>query len=407
MSTGTKVLSTLKVATLNCWALPHPWPVGSKYNSLRIEKLIETLADSPYHIVALQELWSEKDFLLIAHRLKEKFSYCHYFHSGFTGSGTALISQYPIISTLLHRYSLNGFAHHIHRGDWFGGKIAGFCEVGIGNLRAAIYTTHLHAEYNRKNDLYLPHRISQCFELAQFVRHTSRGSDFVILMGDFNIEPNDLGYHLVVNIAQLLDAWECRQKDDSEELCAGMTSDRPDNVFTSQSALKECPTGKRLDYILFQSRKVGLDLADCSTCFERIDSLDKPLNYSDHSGVSATFLLKEDPPSESNSEKMRHIATERLFLEKSLRILEEGEVRVLWDRRIFLALCFILLALIIATVNIESSFPYLTIVVAVIRFVSTLLIGFSLWHGFIGLTIEMKALKETKYSMRKILKSIL
>ncbi|KAI1729098.1 ribosomal protein l22p/L17e domain-containing protein [Ditylenchus destructor] len=268
MSTGTRVLSNLKVATLNCWALPYPWPIGSQHRTLRIEKLIEALADSPYHIVALQELWCEKDFLLIAHRLKDKFPYCHYFH----------------------RYSLNGFAHHIHRGDWFGGKIAGFCEVAIGNLRAAIYTTH-------------PHRISQCFELAQFVRHTSRGSDFVVLMGD-----------LVINIAQLSDAWECRPKSDSEEPCAGMTSERPDNIFTSQ---------------------------------------------------------------------------------------------MLWDRRIFLALCFILLAIIIATVNIESSFPYLTVLIAVIRFVLSLLIGFSLWHGFVGLTIEMKALKETKYSVSGAFESTL
>lgn len=37
---------------------------------------------------------------------------------------------------------------------------------------------------------------------------------------------------------------------------------------------------------------------------------------------------------------------------------------------------------------------------------STLLIGFSLWHGFVGLTIEMKALKETKTSMTEMLRSL-
>ncbi len=43
--------------------------------------------------------------------------------------------------------------------------------------------------------------------------------------------------------------------------------------------------------------------------------------------------------------------------------------------------------------------------VGLIRFCCTLMIAFSFWHGFIGLTIEMKALKETKYSIRKMVKS--
>lgn len=71
--------------------------------------------------------------------------------------------------------------------------------------------------------------------------------------------------------------------------------------------------------------------------------------------------LALDPPYESNSARLRHIATEKMYLEQSLRILEEGEVRVLWDRRLFLALCFILGVFIIATVNIESSFPWSTV----------------------------------------------
>jgi hypothetical protein len=33
--------------------------------------------------------------------------------------------------------------------------------------------------------------------------------------------------------------------------------------------------------------------------------------------------------------------------------------------------------------------------------------GFFFCYGFVGLTIELKALKETKFSMRKILKNLL
>jgi sphingomyelin phosphodiesterase 2 len=110
----------------------------------------------------------------------------------------------------------------------------------------------LHAEYNRENDIYLPHRISQAFELAQFVRHTSRTADFTILTGDFNIEPEDLGYRVIQKIGNLHDAWYNRP---NLEFRNGMTCDRPDNCYTASSMLKTSPDGKRLDYIMYQSGK--------------------------------------------------------------------------------------------------------------------------------------------------------
>lgn len=108
----------------------------------------------------------------------------------------------------------------------------------------------MHAEYNRENDLYLPHRISQAFELAQFIRHTSRTSDFVLLAGDFNIEPEDLGYQVIRTIGNLYDAWENRP---NAEFRNGMTCDRPDNCYTAKSLLTASPNGKRLDYLMYQS----------------------------------------------------------------------------------------------------------------------------------------------------------
>ncbi|KAK6050059.1 endonuclease/exonuclease/phosphatase family protein [Cooperia oncophora] len=184
----------LSVLTLNVWCLPQPWPVGSKDRKYRLKKLADAILEEKYDIVGLQEIWSNNDYLDMAERLSSAFRYHHYFHSGFTGSGVCVFSRYPIVSTLTHRYSLNGFAHHIHRGDWFGGKVVGLVEIEVGEIRVNFYTTHLHAEYNRENDLYLPHRTSQSFELSQFVRHTSHGADVVIVVGDFNMEPDDLGF---------------------------------------------------------------------------------------------------------------------------------------------------------------------------------------------------------------------
>ncbi|VDN50385.1 unnamed protein product [Dracunculus medinensis] len=124
-------------------------------------KLIEAFLNEEYDIIALQEVGN----------------------AGFTGSGVCIFSRYTIISALMHRYSLNGFAHHIHRGDWFGGKVVGMVEISFHDCRINFYNTHLHAEYNRMNDLYLPHRLSQAVELSQFIKYTSKGADLVILTG--------------------------------------------------------------------------------------------------------------------------------------------------------------------------------------------------------------------------------
>ena len=110
--------------------------------------------------------------------------------------------------------------------------------------------------------MYLPHRLSQAFELAQFVRHTSRDADLLILTGDFNIEPEDLGYHLIRNLANVQDAWVDRKTSPDDLECTGMTCDRPDNCFTPKALLKKKHLGKRLDYILYQSIRSKLLLSN-------------------------------------------------------------------------------------------------------------------------------------------------
>ncbi|KAI6215172.1 hypothetical protein M3Y94_00354400 [Aphelenchoides besseyi] len=386
------------VATLNTWLLPYPWPIGSKDRSYRLEKIAETLKNSDYDAVALQEVWADNNFAYLVATLKNKFPYSHYFHSGFTGSGTCVFSAHKIVSTLLHRYSLNGFAHHVHRGDWFGGKIVGMVELNVNGLSVSMYTTHLHAEYNRENDLYLPHRIAQTFELAQFIRHTAKAADFVILAGDFNIEPEDLGYSVIRHIGNLSDAWESRPNKDFND---GMTCDRPDNTYTMKSVLSQSPNGKRLDYIMYQSGNVCCQLLECTTCFTDIAS-PKQVNVSDHAGVRAEFELDNAYPRKAST-CVPHNNSYRPILDKSLSILDEGEVRVLWDRRLFLAMCVIGVMSLILTFNIENVYPSFTILIEVTRFLITLFVGFCIWHGRVDLTIELKALKETKHTIRNML----
>uniref|UniRef100_A0A915CGM9 sphingomyelin phosphodiesterase n=1 Tax=Parascaris univalens TaxID=6257 RepID=A0A915CGM9_PARUN len=386
----------LRIITLNCWALPQPWPIGSRDRRYRLSKLCEAFLTSNYDIISLQEIWSERDFDRINSAIKDVYPYSYYFHSGFMGSGVCIFSRHAIVSTLMHRYSLNGFAHHIHRGDWFGGKVVGMVELEIGRYRINFYATHLHAEYNRENDLYLPHRLSQAFELSQFVKHTSHAADLTILTGDFNLEPDDLGYRLIVDNANLIDAWLARPNKNGCE--TGMTCDRPDNCYTASSLKRLNPTGKRLDYIMYKCGKSDVDLVMCENRLGRIPG-DKQIDYSDHLGVYADFVVSK----QHEKEKQEHWITSVSLLKESIRITGEGETRALWDRRLFLGVSFVLTAIVISTLNVEIYYPAWTAVATVFRFLLTLVIGFSLWHGFIGLTMELKALKAAKAAMATLL----
>lgn len=111
----------------------------------------------------------------------------------------------------------------------------------------------LHAEYNRQKDVYLTHRVAQAWELAQFIQcvslgltgevgwgpglrglegrpgrrlqgggagreeapphprgfpsHTSKKADVVLLCGDLNLHPKDLGCRLLKEWTGLHDAY--------------------------------------------------------------------------------------------------------------------------------------------------------------------------------------------------------
>ena len=65
-------------------------------------------------------------------------------HSGALGAGLAIFSKFPIISTSVHPYSLNGAPLDVVAGDWFVGKAAASIIVRhpvLGQLQ--IFNTHV------------------------------------------------------------------------------------------------------------------------------------------------------------------------------------------------------------------------------------------------------------------------
>ena len=74
----------------------------------------------------------------------------------------------------------------------------------------------------------------------------------------------------------------------------GETSETPSNSYTAKSALKECPGGRRIDYIMYSSGpNVTAETVYCSLPLQdRIPG--KNISFSDHEAVTAKLVLKRN-----------------------------------------------------------------------------------------------------------------
>ncbi|KAJ8868525.1 hypothetical protein PR048_030053 [Dryococelus australis] len=303
----------LNVLTLNCWGIP----VGSSHRIERMNAIAEELDKGEYDLVCLQEVWLQSDYWRIRQKTSQLLPFAHYFYSGVLGSGVCILSKFPIDDVFFHQWPVNGYIHKIHHGDWFGGKGVGLCQVSVAGIRIHVYTTHLHAEYNRESDEYMAHRVLQAFDLSQMVRTTSVGADVVILAGDLNTEPEDLAQRIICQNSELHDAYmcthqssamktkECAQNSLNEEIISNGTEvsqnheellKSPDGGTSRRSSIPlwagfQQDLSKRIDYILFRS---GPEVQ------VRVESYRQPLpqkvpncsfSFSDHEAVLATLRI--------------------------------------------------------------------------------------------------------------------
>jgi sphingomyelin phosphodiesterase 2 len=285
-------IPNLKVVTLNIWGIKYV----SKNVQERLDHLIEALNQSDYDIVALQEVWShDADFVRIKESILKNFKFSHYFHSGLVGSGCCIFSKHSIENVFYHNFSLNGYMHKFHHGDWFAGKLVGLAQVRYHSVLINVYTTHLHANYSKKfhlnefNDEYLAHRYSQLFELGQYINMTSNSADLIIVAGDLNTREFEHGYKLLRSQSNLLDAFRERQNIYDQE--SGITCNAISNCYSNN----DYPDDQaRIDYVLFkncQPLALQVKCVELKNCLGKIPNNVKNLNYSDHEGVRAVFQI--------------------------------------------------------------------------------------------------------------------
>jgi len=286
----------IKIFTLNCWGI---WGV-STHRVVRMRAIAQHLAVSDYDLVLLQEVWVPSDFEHICQVAKDALPFTHFFDQGIIGTGTCVLSKVPIVDAVFHEFSMNGYPHQILHGDWFAGKGLGVVTLDFKGLNVHVFVSHLHAEYSRKKDIYLGHRVLQALEAAQWVKLTSPGADLTIYAGDFNTEPVDVPYRILRSVGGLEDAWEeSHGRGEGGETCG-----TPHNTYCTIAEQEEYPRGKRIDYILHSAgRGRNCKVTECSLPLPpaipaSLSALvGTSCSYSDHEAVSA--LLRVSPQNES------------------------------------------------------------------------------------------------------------
>ncbi|XP_046958255.1 sphingomyelin phosphodiesterase 2 isoform X1 [Lynx rufus] len=357
----------LRIFNLNCWGIPYL----SKHRGDRVKRLGDFLNMESFDLALLEEVWSEQDFQYLRQKLLPTYPAAHYFRSGVIGSGLCVFSKHPIQEFTQHVYTLNGYPYMIHHGDWFCGKAVGLLVLHLSGLVLNAYVTHLHAEYNRQKDIYLAHRVAQAWELAQFIQcvslgltgevgwghglrggqgptsrwaqlvrrellphqpgspsHTSKKADVVLLCGDLNLHPKDLGCRLLKEWTGLHDAYlETRDFKGSEEGCTMV----PENCYVNQRELQPFPFGIRIDYVLYKAVSgFYISCKTLRTTTGRDPHSGTPL--SDHEALMATLCVRHSPPQHTPSPTHGPAERSRLIsvLKEAWAELDLGMAQARW-----------------------------------------------------------------------------
>lgn len=315
----------LKVLTLNSWGIGVPIICLKKDE--RISAIGEELSQSDFDIVFLQEVWVYSDYEKIKKTVSKVMPHAHFYRSGIIGSGLCVFSRHEIMATSQYCYIINGYAHRLLCGDWYGEKSIGLARLIMhpSGVRVNAYTTHLHANYNEHHH-YNSQRCLQAYQLATVVKETSCDCDVVVLAGDFNITPDEIGYEMITSLTGVQDSWRC-QKDISRATKEESTCCRRDNTFWENST----DTPVRLDYIFMRSN-TGYQMS-CELCELGMRRLnDGSMSYSDHEGVVAVYDIKQSASAkvdETNNDKLLKTLKEGVVvLEKG--VVEARHYRFMW-----------------------------------------------------------------------------
>ena len=153
---------SVRVLSLNCWYVSHSSPnlvfnfiffrglkAVSKHRSQRISAIAQELANSDHDIICLQEVWVHADYELIRAHVSKRLPYAKFHFSGALGAGLPMFSRWPITSTSIHPYSLNGYPLDVTGGDFYVGKSIVSIVIAHPALgEVEVFNTHVSSHHS-------------------------------------------------------------------------------------------------------------------------------------------------------------------------------------------------------------------------------------------------------------------
>lgn len=269
----------MRILSLNIWGTPL-----ARARQQRLEAIAAEIQRLDPDVIALQEVFVERDRDSLIGALGEQWPHFHAFGSSVVGSGLLTLSRYPIVDVAFLRYRLGGKPEKIWHGDYFGGKGIGLVRLQTPEGMVDVYNSHPHAQYDLDNDNeYAVFTNSNLYEAARFINAWSDENP-VVLCGDLNARPDQLGYRLILSMAGLRDGFTAVHPND------------PGDTFTPPNPyVKTVP--QRLDYIMLRDGEyAGWRVSDIAVTFnDPLPQDSKALAYSDHFGLMAEIEATQSP----------------------------------------------------------------------------------------------------------------
>lgn len=270
---------SIRVATLNVWALPGPI---AKHKPQRMGAIVRRIIELDPHVVAFQEVWTEASREALVSGT-QRAGYSHVWHNPETsrGSGLLIVSKLPIANASFEAFTARGHPEKLNHLDYYSGKGVALVTVETDAGAITILNTHLHANYARgpRPDEYKGVRAAQVIQLAASL---SRVSNPLIALGDFNVEEEESSYRVLRALTGL--------RDVAIDLGARQPTSIRENPYHRPRHID-----KRIDYVFFcEGNERGLRPLSIRREFDELLDFDGKLgSYSDHSGLVAEFAFSD------------------------------------------------------------------------------------------------------------------
>jgi sphingomyelin phosphodiesterase 2 len=292
---------SVRIVTLNVWC-----PTYGKDRSARMPLIAQKCRELGAEIVCLQEMYLIQNREEMIENMKPFYGFQHYFSNGLMGSGLLTFSQYPIIDALFLPFRLSGKPERLKHADYYVAKGVGLTCIQTPEGVLDVYNTHTHAQYEPQDDNeYAVFNHSNLYEIARFI-NTNSPKNGLVLCGDYNTTPTQLGYLLITQLAQLTDTYET------------LYPNTPGITFDSRNPYVSEPD-QRLDYVMVKN---GVSASEVKIVFDDNPISFEAMAYSDHYGLLADLHLNTDAPILAATDTQKLLQKLHDELQRELKLTE-------------------------------------------------------------------------------------